>query len=371
MSELALFGGEPALREPVTMTWPLISDADVARVADAARRGEISYDASEGLVAELEAAFEARLGRPYALATSSGTAALHSAFFGLGLGRGDEVLAPTYTYLATVMPIVACNATPVLVDAEPDTGNIDLDDAERHVTARTRAMVVTHLSGHPVDMERATRFARRHDLKVVEDCSQAHGAASAGRRSAPVATSRRSAFRAASWSPRARAEYSPPLTPTCTNVPSCSAISPPGRSRRCARRGGCPSRSSATASTTGCIRSVRRSHSARWSGSMSISTGARPRSPPTTGCCARRPASPRRRARPMSHATPATAISRCTTRRNGAVCPARCSSRRCGQRGPRHCAVVAAVAPRGVLHPRGDGHRNVRRRPGPPSLPCW
>ncbi|CAM5500988.1 hypothetical protein SXANM310S_03599 [Streptomyces xanthochromogenes] len=180
MSDLALFGGEPALREPVEMTWPLISDADVARVADAARRGEISYDASEGFVAELEEVFRARLGRPYALATSSGTAALHSAFFGLSLGRGDEVLAPTYTYLATVMPIVACNATPVLVDAEPDTGNIDLDDAERHVTPRTRAMVVTHLSGHPVDMERVVRFARRHGLKVVEDCSQAHGAASAG-----------------------------------------------------------------------------------------------------------------------------------------------------------------------------------------------
>ncbi|MFF5563258.1 DegT/DnrJ/EryC1/StrS family aminotransferase [Streptomyces sp. NPDC012623] len=180
MTDLALFGGEPALPEPVTMRWPLINEADVARVADAARRGEISYDASEGLVAELESMFRARLGRPYALATSSGTAALHSAFFGLGLGRGDEVLAPTYTYLATVMPIVACNATPVLVDAEPDTGNIDLDDAERHVTPRTRAMVVTHLSGHPVDMERAMRFARRHGLKVVEDCSQAHGAASAG-----------------------------------------------------------------------------------------------------------------------------------------------------------------------------------------------
>ncbi|MFD8091265.1 DegT/DnrJ/EryC1/StrS family aminotransferase [Streptomyces malaysiensis] len=180
MSDLAIFGGEPALREAVEMAWPIVSDGDVARVAEAARRGEISYDASEGMVAELEDVFESRLGRPYALATSSGTAALHSSFFGIGLAPGDEVLAPTYTYLATVMPIVACNATPVLVDAEPDTGNIDLDDAERHITSRTRAMVVTHLSGHPVDMERALRFARRHDLKVVEDCSQAHGAVSSG-----------------------------------------------------------------------------------------------------------------------------------------------------------------------------------------------
>ncbi|MGW7466971.1 DegT/DnrJ/EryC1/StrS family aminotransferase [Streptomyces xantholiticus] len=180
MSDLALFGGDPAIRQPIEMAWPIISDADVTRVAEAARRGEISYDASEGMVAELEAVFKARLDRPHALATSSGTAALHSAFFGIGLAPGDEVLAPTYTYLATVMPIVACNATPVFVDAEPDTGNIDLDDAERHVTSRTRAMVVTHLSGHPVDMERAMRFARRHNLKVVEDCSQAHGATSSG-----------------------------------------------------------------------------------------------------------------------------------------------------------------------------------------------
>jgi len=180
LSQLALLGGKPVLSEPIPHTWPVITDADLARVTDLVRRGEISYDASEGFVAELEGGFKARLHRRHALATSSGTAALHSAFFGLGLEPGDEVIAPTYTFLATVMPIVACNSTPVLVDVEPDTGNIDLAAAEQAVTSRTRAMVVTHLNGHPVDMRRALDIAHRHGIRLVEDCSQAHGAVCGG-----------------------------------------------------------------------------------------------------------------------------------------------------------------------------------------------
>jgi dTDP-4-amino-4,6-dideoxygalactose transaminase len=177
-ARLALFGGDSAIPPGTNFPckWPVITEGDLARVSGALARSEISYDASEGLVAELEEAFKARLNRPYALATSSGTAALHSAFFAVGLEPGDEVIAPSYTFLATVMPIVACNATPVLADAEPDTGNIDLAHAETLVTTRTRAIVVTHLNGHPVDMTRAVEFARRYNLALIEDGSQAHGA---------------------------------------------------------------------------------------------------------------------------------------------------------------------------------------------------
>jgi dTDP-4-amino-4,6-dideoxygalactose transaminase len=127
-------------------------------------------------VEALETAFGAYVGTPHALACSSGTAALHSAYFGLGLGAGDEVIAPTFTFLSTVMPLFVVNATPVLVDCEPDTGNIDPDAIEAAVTPRTRAVVVVHLNGHPCAMDRIMEICRRHDLRLLEDCSHAHGA---------------------------------------------------------------------------------------------------------------------------------------------------------------------------------------------------
>jgi len=139
-------------------------------------RGEISYYGREGEVEALEAAFGAYVGVPFTLACSSGTAALHSAFFGLGLGAGDEVIAPTFTFLSTVMPLFVVNATPVLVDCEPDTGNIDPAAIEAAITARTRAVVVVHINGHACDLEPILKICRQRRLRLVEDCSHAHGA---------------------------------------------------------------------------------------------------------------------------------------------------------------------------------------------------
>ena len=139
-------------------------------------RGEISYYGREGEVAALEEAFRAYVGTEYALACSSGTAALHSAYFGLGLGAGDEVIAPTFTFLSTVMPLFVVNATPVLVDCEPDTGNIDPAAIEAAVTPRTRAVVVVHINGHACDMDPVVEICRRRGLHLVEDASHAHGA---------------------------------------------------------------------------------------------------------------------------------------------------------------------------------------------------
>lgn len=180
--ELALFGGEPTVRQVPDTTWPPITDRDVHVVADMVRRGELSYYGRQGHTRELEDKFREYLGVRHALATSSGTTALHSAYFGLGLGPGDEVLAPTYTFLATVLPLFVVNAVPVLVDADPATGNIDPADLPRHITERTRAVVVTHLWGNPVDMHAVAGIARRYRLKVVEDCSHAHGAMCHGRK---------------------------------------------------------------------------------------------------------------------------------------------------------------------------------------------
>jgi perosamine synthetase len=175
-SRLSLFGGEPAVPHPPTYSWPPITNSDTALIVQLLQRKELSYYGREGEVRELEDAFKTYFNVRFALAMSSGTAALHSAFFGLGLGEGDEVLAPTFTFLSTVMPIFVVNALPVLVDAEPDTGNIDPADIERRITPQTKALVITHMQGHACDMSRIMDLVRKHRLTLIEDCSHAHGA---------------------------------------------------------------------------------------------------------------------------------------------------------------------------------------------------
>ncbi|MGH9276608.1 MAG: DegT/DnrJ/EryC1/StrS family aminotransferase [Acidimicrobiales bacterium] len=164
------------MTEPTDFVWPPITRADVQAVTRLLERGEISYYGREGEVAALEDAFGAYVGTSFALACSSGTAALHSAFFALGLEAGDEVIAPTFTFLSTVMPLFVVNATPVLVDCEPDTGNLDPQAIEGAVTPRTRAVVVVHINGHACDMAPIVDICRRRGLALVEDASHAHGA---------------------------------------------------------------------------------------------------------------------------------------------------------------------------------------------------
>jgi dTDP-4-amino-4,6-dideoxygalactose transaminase len=106
---------------------------------------------------------------------SSGTAALASAYFGLGLERGAEVLVPTHTFRATATPLLTLGLRPVLCDSDPATGGIDLADAAARLTSRTQALVITHVWGRPVDLRAARTFAARHSLALVEDCSHAHG----------------------------------------------------------------------------------------------------------------------------------------------------------------------------------------------------
>lgn len=173
---LAIDGGTPVLESPHTYSWPRLTAAHVQAVEDLLHGAVLSYYGREGEVERLEAQWSARLGGRHALALTSGTAALHSAFFALGSGPGSEVVCPTNTFLATVMPLVQTGATPVLVDAEEPTGNIDPAGVLAALTPRTVGIVVTHLWGHPCRMDQILDIARSHGLWVVEDCSHAHGA---------------------------------------------------------------------------------------------------------------------------------------------------------------------------------------------------
>ncbi len=127
-------------------------------------------------VAELETKFAAVCGVKHAIATSSGTTALHLALIANGVGPGDEVLTVSFTFMATVSTILMCGATPVFVDVRADTFNMDPDLLEAAITPRTKAIVLVHLYGLPCDMGNIMALAEKHNLRVIEDACQAVGA---------------------------------------------------------------------------------------------------------------------------------------------------------------------------------------------------
>jgi dTDP-4-amino-4,6-dideoxygalactose transaminase len=141
------------------------------------------YGPNEGPseVAGLESAFCERLGTPHALAVASGTAALTCALAALGVGPGDEVIVPAYTWIATAAAVTAVGGVPVIAEVD-DSLTLDPEDAERRITARTKVLLPVHMRGAPADMEAITEVARRHGLRVLEDTAQALGASHRGRR---------------------------------------------------------------------------------------------------------------------------------------------------------------------------------------------
>ncbi|HME41645.1 MAG TPA: DegT/DnrJ/EryC1/StrS family aminotransferase [Syntrophorhabdales bacterium] len=124
---------------------------------------------------EFEAVFAEHTGAKYAVSVSSCTAALHLSYFYLGVGAGDEVLVPAQTHTATAHAVELCGARPVFVDAEIQTGNIDVAQIEPLITKQTRAISVVHYLGMPVAMDKVVAIAKKHGLFVVEDCALALG----------------------------------------------------------------------------------------------------------------------------------------------------------------------------------------------------
>lgn len=127
------------------------------------------------LAKEFEQAFAAYTKAPFAISVSSCTAGLHLAYFYYGIKPGDEIIVPAQTHVATAHAVEFCGAKPVFVDAEKNTGNIDIDQIEAHITAKTKAISVVHYLGMPVDMDRINAIAKKHNLYVIEDCALAIG----------------------------------------------------------------------------------------------------------------------------------------------------------------------------------------------------
>lgn len=179
----AILGGPKAVTmdQSEAQRWPLITGEDERAVIEVLRGGNLSFDP---VSQELERDWCAFTGMRHALAHCNGTAALLAAFFALGLERGDEILVPSATFWASVVPMLWVGALPVFCESESERLGIDPADAERKITARTRAIVIVHLWGMPSYTDELLALARRHRLKVIEDASHAPGATVNGRKCA-------------------------------------------------------------------------------------------------------------------------------------------------------------------------------------------
>lgn len=132
-------------------------------------------------VESLEQEIAAMIGAPHAIGVNSGTSALHLATLAAGIGPGDEVLVPSHTFIATIWGVLYAGAHPVLCDVDADTATIDVHDAERRLTSRTKAIIPVHLYGQPAQMDDIMTFAIRQGLTVIEDAAQSFGARWNGR----------------------------------------------------------------------------------------------------------------------------------------------------------------------------------------------
>lgn len=157
----------------IPISEPNIGPKELRYVTDAVRSGWVSSLGK--YINQFESEFSKYCNRKYGLATSNGTVALHLALLALGVGRGDEVIVPDFTFIATASAVTYTGARPVFVDAEQDTWNIDPDKIEAKITRRTKAIIVVHIYGHSCDMDPIMKIAKKYKLKVVEDAAEAHG----------------------------------------------------------------------------------------------------------------------------------------------------------------------------------------------------
>ena len=159
---------------------PFLGEEELNNVIEALKSGWISSKGA--FIEEFERDFSNYCDRKYGVATSNGTVALHLALKALGIGKGDEVIVPDLTFVAVANTVTYCNAKPVFVDSHPDYWCIDPQKIEEKITTRTKAIVPAHLYGHPCDMDPIIKIAEDHNLFIVEDAAEAHGAKYKGKK---------------------------------------------------------------------------------------------------------------------------------------------------------------------------------------------
>jgi dTDP-4-amino-4,6-dideoxygalactose transaminase len=178
---LAIAGGRPAVPPGSHERWPQITAADRAALARVLDRG-VLWGPNAPEVTALEAEWAEYVGTRFCLLTNSGTAALHCAVVAAGVGPGDEVIVPAFSFVATPMAVLHAGAVPIFCDIDPRLHTLDRARIEELITARTRAIMPVHAHGLPADMDEIRTVAARHGLAVIEDAAQAHGAVYRGAR---------------------------------------------------------------------------------------------------------------------------------------------------------------------------------------------
>ena len=179
--KLAILGGRPAMPEGVERTrWPRFSEHELEELCRVLREEQLGGGDAPQVVA-LEEEWARRTGVDHCWAVGAGSDALHMALWAAGVGTGDEVLVPAYTFLSGALVVLHQGAVPVFVDVLRDSYNMDPDQIERHITSRTKAIIPVHLHGLPADMDEINMIAGRHDIAVIEDAAHAPGSVYKGR----------------------------------------------------------------------------------------------------------------------------------------------------------------------------------------------
>lgn len=175
MSEkLAISGGTPVRTEPLP-PWPFYAEDEVEAVSEVLRSGRVNAWTGQD-VSAFEKAFSKRIGVKYAIALANGTVALELALRSLGIGVGDEVIVTPRTFIASISSIVLSGAKPVFADIDEHSQNITAETIQQCITDKTRAILLVHLAGWPCEMVKIASLVSQHDLFLIEDCAQAHGA---------------------------------------------------------------------------------------------------------------------------------------------------------------------------------------------------
>jgi dTDP-4-amino-4,6-dideoxygalactose transaminase len=172
MSKLAINGGTPVRTNPWPR-WPQWDEREKERVLAVLESGE--WGGFNETVKEFEQTFARRHGAKHCITVVNGTISLEAALRVLGVGPGDEVIVPPYTFIATANAVRLVGATPVFVDIEPDTYNLDVEQVEKALSKRTKAVIPVHFAGLPVDMDELLPIAQEHGLAILEDAAHAHG----------------------------------------------------------------------------------------------------------------------------------------------------------------------------------------------------
>jgi len=182
--KLAIEGGTP-VNDKSFPSWPQFDAKVFDAVAEVLKSGKVNYWTGE-LGMKFEQAFADWCGARFGISTSSGTSALHTALASLGIGPGDEVIVPSYTFIATSFSVCQAGAVPVFADVERNSHTLDPADVEAKVSSRTAAIMPVHLYGVMASMGPILEIARKHNLAVIEDSAQAHGGKWNGKRAGTI-----------------------------------------------------------------------------------------------------------------------------------------------------------------------------------------